>query len=248
MEKIEFNRFIERYLEGKMQPSEKLWFEKELEGNLWLRKELELRRKTDSLASNTGAINLREKLMQAETRHRTRKPIERVARKVPVNYAATILGLLIIGSLIIFSSNRLDIAKVEDSALAAYDFSTESRATSKAEPQELLPAIDLYNAGMFAEALMEFNAIPVESPNFAQSTLMAGMTSMQLEDYQKAIESFKKVIDHADNLYTEDASYYLGLSYYRIDEFDKARHVFEGIINSDNRFKKEAKKILRKIK
>ena len=46
MKKIEFTRFIERYLEGKMQKAEKLWFEAELEGQYGLcSKELEMRRK-----------------------------------------------------------------------------------------------------------------------------------------------------------------------------------------------------------
>ncbi|MEZ5010220.1 MAG: hypothetical protein R2744_00550 [Bacteroidales bacterium] len=60
MEKIEFTRFIERYLEGKMQPAEKSWFEKELDGNLWLRKELELRQKTDKIVANSSAMDFRK--------------------------------------------------------------------------------------------------------------------------------------------------------------------------------------------
>lgn len=248
MEKIEFTRFIERYLEEKMQPSEKRWFEKELEGNLWLRNELELRRKAETIASNFDAIQLRKKLMDAEARHRNETKIERAVRKVPANYAAVFLGLIVISALFILQGNSLNINDFTAKVLEDYEISINSRAGSIVTPAELIPGMELYNDGKFEEATSLFSSIPVESSCIIQSRFLTGLSSMQTKDYSTAIKSFEQVIANNDNIFIEEARYYLALSYYSEEEYHKARQTLEGIINSQSRFKKEAKKLTRKIK
>lgn len=248
MEKIEFTRFIERYLEEKMQPSEKRWFEKELEGNLWLRNELELRRKAESIVSNFDAIQLRKKLMDAETRHRNETKLERAVKKVPANYAAVILGLIVISTLLILQGNSLNINDFTARVLENYEISTNSRAGSVLTPAELTPGMELYNDGRFREAISLFSSIPGESSCIVQSRFLSGLSSMQIKDYSAAVKSFEQVVANNDNIFMEEASYYLALSYYNEEEYDKARQTLEGIINSQSRFKKEAKKLVRKIK
>ena len=248
MEKIEFTRFIERYLEEKMQPSEKRWFEKELEGNLWLRNELELRRKAESIASNFDAIQLRKKLMDAEARHRNETKIERAVRKVPSNYAAVFLGLIVISALLILQGNSLNINDFTAKALENYEISTNSRAGSILTPAELIPGMEHYNDGRFKEAIFLFSSIPGESSCIVQSRFLTGLSSMQINDYSAAVKSFEQVVANNDNIFMEEARYYLALSYYNEEEYDNSRQTLEGIINSQSRFKKEAKKLIRKIK
>ncbi len=248
MEKIEFTRFIERYLEGKMQSSEKQWFEKEIEGNLWLQKELELRRKADKIVSNLGAIDLRSKLMEAETRHKNISRVEKAVNKIPVNYAALFLGLILISTLLILSGNSFDIGAFTDSAVDAYSVNTTSRSDSPVYPAELMTGMQLYSNDDFSLARTEFAKIPDTSENTIQSKYLLGLSNMQLKEYLEAVKSFKQVIDHKDNMFLEDSEYYLGLCYYNLEDMSKAKVIMEGIINSENRFRKDAKKILKKIK
>jgi hypothetical protein len=46
----------------------------------------------------------------------------------------------------------------------------------------------------------------------------------------------------------EEASYYLALCYYKEEDYDQAMLALKGILNSESRFRKDAKKLLRKIK
>ncbi len=248
MEKIEFTRFIERYLEGKMQSSEKQWFEKEIEGNLWLQKELELRRKADKIVSNLGAIDLRSKLMEVETRHKDISRVEKAVKKIPVNYAALFLGLILISTLLILSGNSFDIGAFTDSAVDAYSVNTTSRSDSPVYPAELMTGMQLYSNDDFGLARTEFAKIPDNSENTIQSKYLLGLSNMQLKEYSEAVKSFTQVIDHNDNMFLEDSEYYLGLCYYNLEDMNKAKIVMEGIISSENRFRKDAKKILKNIK
>jgi len=52
MKTIDFSYFIERYNAGEMDDAEKQWFTKELNDNEKLRKEVELRRTTDTILKN----------------------------------------------------------------------------------------------------------------------------------------------------------------------------------------------------
>ena len=248
MEKIEFTRFIERYLEDKMQPSEKRWFEKELEGNLWLRNELELRRKAEMIASNFDAIQLRKKLMNAEARYRKETNIERAVRKVPSNYAAVFLGLILISALFLLSRGSINIDDFTSEALTAYEVTSNSRAVSDITPAELVPGMELYNKGYYEEASALFNAIPDQSSCTVQARFLSGLSAMQTNDYSGAISSFVQVIDNRDNMFMEEASYYLALCYYKEEDYDQAMLALKGILNSESRFRKDAKKLLRKIK
>jgi hypothetical protein len=66
MKTIDFSYFIERYNAGEMDEAEKQWFRKELMDNERLRKEVELRNRTDTVLKNQDLINLRNKLNTIE--------------------------------------------------------------------------------------------------------------------------------------------------------------------------------------
>lgn len=247
MEKIEFTRFIERYLDNKMEPSERKWFEKEMEGNLWLKKELELRRKANEIAANFDAVKLRQKLQKAEMNHRNESAIGKAVKKVPVNYAAIFIGLIIISTLVVLSGNSINIRSFTGNAVDNYNALTIHRSGNINAPAELTRGMELYRQGKYDEAIEQFVLLVDGDQSTIQSNFLNGMANMQINEYRKAIESFDIVISHNDNMFIEDASYYLGLSYLNIEENDKARTILEGIISSESRYRKDAKKVLKSI-
>ena len=247
MENIEFTRFIERYLDNKMEPSERKWFEKEMEGNLWLKKELELRRKANEITSNFDAVKLREKLQKAEMRHRNESVIGKAVKKVPVNYAAIFIGLIIISTLVLLSGNSLNIRSFTGKALDDYNALTIHRSGDINVPAELTRGMELSRQGKYNDAIQQFEMLVDGDQSSIQSNFLNGMANMQIDEYRKAIESFDIVISHNDNMFIEDASYYMGLSYLNIEENEKARTILEGLISSDSRYRKSAKKALKSI-
>jgi TolA-binding protein len=246
MKKIEFTRFIERYLEGNMQTAEKEWFEAELEGNPGLKKELELRRKVNRYVDNQDAIAFRDALMNAEQRHRKDAAKRKAATKQIVQYAAIFVGLILIGSITLYIRNNKDTADIatryspEYSPLAAYRSTSANLYLDKA----YITATEYYNSGNYNEAIIWFNRIV--DPDM-QVEFLLGSSQMHVSKYNEAIGSFNKVVEDNDNLFIEDASFYLSVCYIQTGQQDRATELLRAIVNSENRHKKDARKLLRKI-
>jgi len=243
-------RFIERYLDKKMQPSELRWFEKELDGNLWLQEELELRRKTNEFIKNAGALEFRKKLIEAEGRQRSRTPIQKVVTSKPMYYAAAILGVIVISGVLLIKGLNTDPQQLINGYTVVS--SVSAMRSAEAVPDGFYKkAIEFYNEKDFKNAALWFEKIVDNNEKVDKVDIEAdfrlGVSSMKTEMHQKAIKSFNRVVEHNDNLYIEDAEWYRGLCYYHINETEKAKTIFEGIAASDSRFRKSAKKLARKI-
>ncbi len=244
MKKIEFARFIERYLDGSMQNAEKKWFEAELEGNPGLQKELELRKKVDRHIANQEAIAFRETLMNAEARHRQAAGSIRGRSKKLVRYAALFAGLMLLGSVsfyLVQDNRNIDYA---DRYAPEYTPLSVSRSLSCDMNEVYIKATGLYEAGDYSEAIRWFNMIVDED---MQVEYMKGNSHMHIEQYTEAIGSFNRVVKDNDNLFLEDAKFYLGICYLQTGQDIKAKPVLESISNSGNRHSKDARKLLRKI-
>lgn len=244
MEKIEFKRFIERYLEGKMQLAECSWFEKELEGNKWLKKELDLRRKTDTIVGNSDAMDFRRKLQQAEMNHRTTMPVKRAITSSAAQYAALFIGIVIIASLLIISPGSSNSGINPDKLLTEFDPGTISRSAGTLSDNPYNRALDFYNSGDYSNAIIWFEKI-VED---IKADFMIGVSWMNVSEYKEAIAPLQKVVNHNDNLYIEEASWRLAICYVETDVMDKAVPALEAIVNSNSKYNKKAKRTLRKIR
>ncbi|MFP4488904.1 MAG: tetratricopeptide repeat protein [Bacteroidales bacterium] len=244
MKKIEFARFIERYLDGKMENAEKKWFEAELEGNPGLQKELELRKKVNKYTANQEAIAFRQTLMNAETRHRKAAAAGIGKAKKLVRYAAIFAGLMLLGSAGLYLTGDIGNTDYADKYSPEYTPLSLSRSLSADMDEAYMKATDLYQAGDYSEAIRWFNMIVDED---MQLEYMKGTSHMHIEQYTEAIGSFNKVVEDNDNLFIEDAKFYLGICYLQTGQDNKARPVLEGISGSDSRHSRDARRLLRKI-
>jgi tetratricopeptide (TPR) repeat protein len=244
MKKIEFNRFLERYLEGKMQSAEKKWFEAEMEGNPGLKKELELRKKISGHLENQEAIAFRQSLMNAEARHRKARAQRKAATKHVVQYAAVFAGLVIIATLSLFTLRNNGDADIASKYSPEYVPLTVSRTSSAMIDEAYSMATEYYNRGNYAEAIKWFNRI-VDTD--MQVEFLKGSSHMQINQYSEAIGSFSKVVKDNDNLFVEDARFYLAICYLQTDDQERSKELLEAIAGSENRHSKDAKKLLKRI-
>src|SRR5512140_3128610 len=108
MKTIDFSYFIERYNACEMDEAEKLWFQKELDGNEKLRKEVELRKKTDAILKKQDVIGLRSKLTAIEKSRETEVYAKKRLMPGYFKYAAVLALLIAIGGLVIFNNKQPD--------------------------------------------------------------------------------------------------------------------------------------------
>lgn len=249
MKTIDFSYFIERYNAGEMDEAEKEWFRKELEGNEKLRREVELRNRTDMILKDRDIMNLRNKLNAIEKRRQ--EPVPEVKPKKPVNirYAAIITSLVIIGSIALLSRGRPDSDEIISRYYKPYEVATVSRSANMASNSDNFRlAVEYYNVRDYRNAAIYFSRVLEDNPGDMHTELLNGISNFENQNYPEASGSFSKVIQDNNNFYIDHAQWYLALCYIKTGEKAKALDQLAAIEDSKTIYRKQAKRILRYLK
>ncbi len=106
-------------------------------------------------------------------------------------------------------------------------------------------SIALYNKATFNESAVSFTeAIKIEGKK-DQAMLYAGLSHLYSNppNYDGAITLFNKLIDN-NSLYTEEAKWYLALSYMKTSDTDKSEKLFQDIMESNSWNHMKAKELI----
>ena len=243
MKTIDYSYFIERYIAGEMDQTEKIWFKKELEGNESLQKELSLRRRTNLILERSDIVSLRNKLASIEMARRD-EMIKNGKLHLPrFRFAAVITGLFVIGSIVFLSFRSESPEKIYKKYYQVYDNPGPSRSAEATYNE----AIDYFNKGEFGNALKGFKAYLKNKPESAQIQFLSGVSNMEIMNFPDAVLSFNKVINKKINSYTVEANWYLAMCYIATKDKVMARYQLRNIVKSESIYKNKARKILRHL-
>lgn len=242
--------YLERYLNKEMSEAERVWFEKELEGNHTLQQELRLRRATNDILARSDEMTLRMKLAGIEQEfHHNRHKVP--AYRKPLRYVAVaVIAIMIVGG--IYLPNR---TLSHDTLFDRYYYlpPTAEQSASRSlgaslSNESFMMAINSYNRGDYQNAIDYFLAYTEENEGSPGITMMLGNSFMEISEYDKAGDSYESVIHHDNNLYIEDANWMLGLCYLKTGELALARMKMISIAESKSRYRKDAAAILRRLR
>jgi len=249
MKTIDFSYFIERYNAGEMSDTEKQWFQKELDGNEKLRNEVNLSKRTDEILKNQKVMSLRNKLSELENqRNAVKNPVKDSKKPAYIKYAAVIAGLILIGSLTLFSGKHLSSKEIVNQYYKAYEPPTSQRSAQSGTDADFTLAMEFYNIHDYDNAAILFTKVLENKPNDMQTLLLKGVANFEEKKYPEAKQSFGRVIDDKDNLYIDHAKWYLALCYLNTNETEKAKQLFEFIGKESGIYQNDAKKIVRDLK
>jgi TolA-binding protein len=247
MKTIDFSYFIERYNAGEMDQSEIKWFEKELEGNDSLHKEVMLRKKADQSLLHHDLISLRNKLAVLE-KTRKEKLVESSGKKaLGIRYAAVFTGLILIGSLFVIQSRNQSTEKIYSKNYSVYEYPGTSRTTQTAADIQFTRALQYYADNDYTNSGILFREFLKNNPENMQATLLYGISEMENKNFPNAEYSLNKIIKAEYNLYTDHAQWYLALCYVATGETIEAKQQLSAIRNSESIYRNKARKILRKL-
>lgn len=105
----------------------------------------------------------------------------------------------------------------------------------------LKEAFTFYQQSDFANALKYFTTLE----NQITAKFYSGVCYIELEQYDKAINSFEYVINDKDNLFVEQAEWYLGLIYLMNNQKKEAIDQFRIISESESFYSNQAEEILK---
>lgn len=250
--KKKYTRIIDRYLDGDLNGLELQTLEKELDSSPELRKELRLQREINAALAEKEVLDLRAQL---KVIHRSLEPVpeRNMARKLVHSKLARIAAasvVLLIAIAVLtnnFTGNRVNDDKIFNKYYETYK-PLNVRSGFGEIDKIYRNALTAYQKENYEKALTLFEGVLELDQSRMEANLMTGVSNMELDEYEEANSSFRKVINHNDNLFIEHAEWYIGFCYIKTDNTDKAIEQFAKIASGNSLNKDKAKIILRKIK
>ncbi len=248
-----YTEIIDRYLDGELAGDELAALEKQLKTNTELRNELELQKEIKNALGETEIIGLREQLKEINHSYHADKKVISFTRRL-INSRITQMAaasVIILLSITLFTDILKSEFSTNEKMFEKYYEKYEPlnfRASASLNDEIYQDAVIAYNNEEYEQALHLFEEVLEADMGRMEANIMSGVSNMELSNYQMASGSFNKVIDHKDNLFIEDAQWYLGFCYLKTENKNKAIEQFTKIAESSSSRNKKARKILRKIK
>lgn len=124
-----------------------------------------------------------------------------------------------------------------------------SLSVTMGEPDSLQVGLMRYNAGKYREALQQFERIVGTDPSNISALLDAGIVSLRLENYDKALDYFHKTQNHTDAR-LNPALFYEALTLLKRNHAGDAAHaklLLKRIVQEDLNMKGAAADLLGKL-
>lgn len=243
---------LQKYLDNELSDKELARFEQELNASPDLMADLNLYKEVDDAISDTEVLDFRAQLsdLREETRH------SEGGRKVfhfskPWHYAASAaVALLIAIGLATILGRPLSNSDLFVKYMKPYELVLTNRSIDNDATKLLMSKAEAaYLNGDFEEAISWFNEVLEVSADKVEADFYKGISNMELNKYLDASNSFTRVIEHHDNLFIQQAEWYLAGCLLAMDQTERARRQLAMIASSANHYyKDDATRILKRMK
>lgn len=244
----EIDDLVLKYIHDELDDETRKKFESDLKSDLKLQEAYKLYSKLEDYLLDKESIKIKESLDQARNRYVSRESKRK--RMIWVYRAAAVFVILI--SAAIFYLMVIDKPAVSNEKLFAsyyntYSLSVEYRSDISNLSEAFQAAMDNYETGNFETALTLFEQIIHTDKTETSALFFAGICSMELKDYDTAIEYFNKLIAANNLLFIQQANWYLALSYIQTDQIAEAAGVLQLIVKEYKFKHQEAEDLLEKL-
>jgi tetratricopeptide (TPR) repeat protein len=248
MNKVRYTEWIDSYVDGELDDASRKNFEAELSVNRDLALEYHLEKDLEKALLQEDLIDFRAKCIEVQQEinlsERKLVKIVHITRKYWYAAASVLLIGLIVGGVLLFNPGSYSAEKL----FRMYYKSGETIGLSRSGNVDMVEALRYFSKNDFQTAEGLFEKILANDPHNIAVIYYSGISNIEIKNYPKAISMFESIIRDADNLYTENADWYLGLTYLAAGQMDQADNVFNVIASSPNHYYyHDAKSILEKI-
>jgi len=238
---------ISKYLAGELDALTASRFEEELKNDPILQKELELYEEVDEALQDKEVMELRKTLEFLNSLDNFVEENISKPRARRIKLVALAASVAIVLGFTAFSLVRTNKQRVFDKYYQAYDLTTVTRSDAGENSRTLRIALEKYYNKDYGEAVALFEQVLEKDPDQMATQLYSGISYFEIAEYQKAGKSFSRVIEHNDNLYIEQAKWYLGFCYLKSEEKEKAFKQFTEIAQSNSYYSEKAKALIKKL-
>ena len=227
----DFEQKIELYLSDAMSKSEKLDFENEIKADKALMLEYDNSVLARKFIRAAGRLDIKEKLIMIDAEN---KKFDNTAKPFPhwIKQTLKIAAVLVIslGIYYWFISQSDSAQNVFSNYFTPYDAPSTIRDTGNGTQIEWRKAFVMYKQKNYAEAIKDLGEINEDNIDYI-SSFYKGVSYLSLEepDIENAIANFDRVLS-SDNDYNQQAQWYKALALLHNSEKDKAKKIFEQIV------------------
>lgn len=247
IKKTSHSQSIEQYRFGPMSESERLRFEQELTENPKLNHEFQLDIEIEASLKQYDIIDLRRKLFQVMNEEKAiiKEPIRKSFHSQWYMLAASVTFLILLGG----AFRLMKPVKYTNKTLFEMYYAGENaHSLTRSAGNSNDEAMTKYREGDFNDALILFNEILDKDPGNIYIRYYSGLASIETNQNEKAVNEFKYIINQKNNLFVENAQWYLALSYLKNNQINESKSLLMQIANnSSNHHNKEASQILKRI-
>jgi hypothetical protein len=243
---------IEGYLYNELSDDQFASFEAELATNRELSDEISLIRNIDLALKENDVMNLRNKIQNIAGEIAAEKQTEQSfvgqfkARKfVFASVAASLILLLGIAGLLSRQSSQSELYQ---KFYTTYQTTGINRSASSTTDQTLSDALQKFDNQDYKNALNLLQEVVSRDQNNMVGHFYSGVSLQETGKYQNAIKEYNTVKINKDNLFVEQADWYIGLCYLQTNEDKKAFNQFIEIAKNNGFYQQKAQAILRKMK
>jgi tetratricopeptide (TPR) repeat protein len=243
-------KLIDDYLSDKMDEKATAVLKARLKKDSDLKCELELQQGINDAIQQKDVTAFTGKIQRIHQLGNKKKKVSKVVFLVRQNplrtasIAATFLILISIGGFLISGAGTgKSGTKLFSNYYQADDAIMMVRSGSNPADIDLKEALLAYNEKKYDNAI---KLLKNQSNNILAQYYL-GLSYLETDKLDKAIETFQHIIDHKFNLFIEQAEWYLSLCYLKTSQEGKAILLLEKISNSNSIFKEKSEKILKQI-
>lgn len=242
---------IEGYIHNELTEPELALFEAELAINKGLYAEIDLVKNIDIAIQEDDIMQLRNNLSNIAADNIKERQSERsiIVKFKPVKYAISIAAASLI--LLLGITGLLSRYSSEDNIYqkfyTKYESTGISRSSNTMNDKTLALAMQKFNNKDYESALNLLQEVISIDQNNTVGHFYSGVSLQELGKYKNAIEEYQVVVIDKDNLFIEQAEWYIGLCYLQTNEDQKAIKQFNKIADNSGFYQQKAVVILRKI-
>ena len=246
----DMSEMLLRYLDGELEDHEKSQLEQKLATDPALQEELNnLRLAKESIRSYglAGRVGKIHKEMMNEIPHST--PVIQISRRRQIiRYSIAVAAALLIlfVGFKMFQDNNMTADQLYADNYKAYELTT--LRSGETEPTIFEKA---YRDKNYNEVITLYSSA---NPDDIQANFLTAMSHLELKEYDKAIENFKKNLElnkaAGTHLWQDQSEYYMALAYLKTENYSSSLELFQKINNDTEHLyhEKVSSKLLKQVK
>jgi tetratricopeptide (TPR) repeat protein len=242
---------IEKYIDGELGNEDLFNFKNLLSNDPDIKRNYNLVLEINKSILEEDIMALRETLDNIYKNNLIVKRTSSVFTRTSYLYSvAASIALLIATGIFVQRFNNLNTNNqvIYEKYYSPYEVSVAYRSGNTEIDRLLFNAFDRYEKKDYEQALGLFEEVLQSREEDMAANLYSGITYMEEEKYQKAKTSFNKIILNNDNMFIEQAKWYLALCYLKTEKNDDAQVILSEIIKEESYYKEMAVWVLKDLK